>query len=78
LVRTSKKASAKEKREPTSRSVEQVAADPKGLIARRKEFRLVEGTVKVPTVSQKTQAAIAANDGQVSGWHWPLLTLKRA
>jgi len=78
MVKVSKKASNQEKREATSRDAGQVAADPKGLAARRKEFRLVEGTAKEPAVSQKPQTPIAANDGHIGGWHRPLLTLKRA
>jgi hypothetical protein len=77
-ARSEKKASKKEMREITSRSAEQVAADPKGLIARRKEFRLIEGSVTAPAVTQKPQLPIAANDRQMTGWHRPLLTLKRA
>jgi len=78
MVKTSKKASQTTKREETPRSAEQVAADPKGLVARRKEFRLIEGSVKEPAVSQKSQQTIAANDGHATAWHRPLLTLKRA
>ncbi len=77
-VKASKKASKQEGREATSRSAGQVAADPKGLAARRKEFRLIEGSAKEPAVIQKPQPAIAANDGHIGGWHRPLLTLKRA
>jgi len=78
MVKTSKKVSKQTQRDATSRSAEPVAVDPKGLAARRKEFRLIEGSAKEPTVNQQPQPAIAANDGLIGVWHRPLLTLKRA
>ena len=78
MVKASKKGRQQEKRETTVLTGGQVAADPKGLAARRKEFRLVEGTVKATEVSQKPQSPIAANDGHLGVWHRPLLTFNRA
>ena len=78
MVKASQKASQYQQREASSRSAGQVLADPKGLSARRKEFRLIQGSVKKPIVNPKPQPTIAANDGIVAGRHWPLLTLKRA
>lgn len=78
MVKASKKGRQQEKRETTVLTGGQVAADPKGLTARRREFGLVEGTIKEPTVRQKPHLSIAANDEHSGGWHRPLLTLKRA
>lgn len=78
MVKVSKKTRQTTRREEASCSTSQVAADPKGLIARRKEFGLIEGSVHELLVIHKPQPVVAANDGQVTGWHRPLLTLKRA
>ena len=78
MVKAPQKASQHKQRETSSRSAGQVLADPKGLSARRKEFRVIEGSVKGPTINPEPQPTIAANDGQVAGRRRPLLTLKRA
>jgi hypothetical protein len=79
LVNAQKKGEKKSRRESTTRHVEgNVAADPKGLIARRKEFGLIDGAIQAPAAGQEPQQSDAANDAQVTGWHQPLLTLKRA